>query len=124
MKKRWEVFSEDVLRCKGTGEINMDEGFMKRLIALRKELDQHMHIISGYRHMAYNDVIGGNRDSPHLKGKAVDVACHGKKAYNIIRLAIEHGFMGLGIKQHGSKEDRFVHLDMDSYTSPTIWSYK
>jgi len=124
MKKRWEFFSEDELRCKGTGEINMDESFMKQLIALRKELDQHMHIISGYRHMAYNDVIGGNRDSPHLKGKAVDVACHGKKAYNIIRLATEHGFKGIGIKQHGSKEDRFVHLDMDSYTSPTIWSYK
>ena len=82
MKKRWEFFSEDDLRCKGTGEINMNEEFMKKLIALRKELDQHMNIISGYRHMAYNDVLGGNRDSPHLRGKAVDIACHGKKAYN------------------------------------------
>ena len=25
MKKRWEFFSEDDLRCKGTGEINMNE---------------------------------------------------------------------------------------------------
>ena len=124
MKKRWEFFSEDDLRCKGTSEVNMDEEFMKRLVALRRELDQHMHIISGYRHMAYNDVLGGTRDSPHLQGKAVDVACHGKKAYNIIRLATEHGFKGIGIKQHGSKEDRFVHLDMDEYTTPTIWSYK
>ena len=57
MKKRWEFFSEDDLRCKGTGEINMNEEFMKKLVALRKELDQHMNIISGYRHMAYNDVI-------------------------------------------------------------------
>ena len=42
MKKRWEFFSEDELRCKGTGELNMDEGFMAKLIALRKELDQHI----------------------------------------------------------------------------------
>ena len=102
----------------------MNEEFMKRLVALRKELDQHMNIISGYRHMAYNDVIGGSRNSPHLRGIAVDIACHGKKAYNIIRLATEHGFKGIGIKQHGSKEDRFVHLDMDDHQSPTIWSYK
>ena len=27
-------------------------------------------------------------------------------------------------KQHGSKEDRFVHLDMDDHQAPTIWSYK
>ena len=106
MKKRWEFFSEDELRCKGTGEIDMDEEFMKKLVALRRELNQYMKITSGYRHLAYSDVIGGNRDSPHLQGKAVDVACHSKKAYNIIRLATEHGFMGIGIKQHGSKEGR------------------
>ena len=102
----------------------MNEGFMKKLIALRKDLDQHIKIISGYRHMAYNDVLGGSRDSPHLQGKAVDIECHGKKAYNIIRLATEHGFTGIGVKQHGSKEDRFVHLDMSNPSNLSIWSYK
>ena len=124
MKKKWEFFSEDELKCKGTGEINMNEGFMKKLMALRKDLDQHIKIISGYRHMAYNDVLGGSRDSPHLQGKAVDIECHGKKAYNIIRLATEHGFTGIGVKQHGSKEDRFVHLDMNNPSNLSIWSYK
>jgi len=123
-KKRWEFFSEGELKCKGTGEINMNEEFMKKLIALRKKLDQHIKIISGYRHLAYNDVIGGNRNSPHLQGNAVDIACHGSKAYKIIRIASEQGFMGIGIKQHGPKEDRFIHLDMDDYVTPTMWSYK
>jgi len=126
-KKRWEFFSEDELRCKGTGELDMDEEFMKKLIALRKELNQYFKIISGYRHMAYNDVLGGTRDSPHLLGKAVDIACHGGKAYNIIRLGIKHGFIGIGVKQHGEKEDRFVHLDTMSNgerSRPMLWSYK
>ena len=125
--KRWEFFSEDELRCKGTGELDMDEEFMKKLIALRKELNQYFKIISGYRHMAYNDVLGGTRDSPHLLGKAVDIACHGGKAYNIIRLGIKHGFIGIGVKQHGEKEDRFVHLDTMSNgerSRPMLWSYK
>ena len=33
---RWVYFSEDELRCKGTGEIHMDEDFMRKLVALRK----------------------------------------------------------------------------------------
>ena len=123
-EKRWEFFSEDELRCKGTDEINMDEEFMKKLIALRRELNQYMKIISGYMHIAYGDVIGTTRDSPHLLGKAVDIACHGKKAYNIIRLGMVHGFTGIGVKQHGEKMERFVHLDTDNHSYPTIWSYK
>ncbi len=125
--KRWEFFSEDELKCKGTGELDMDEEFMKKLIALRKELNQHMNIISGYRHMAYNDVLGKNRESPHLLGRAVDVVCHGKKAYSIIRLGIAHGFTGIGVKQHGEKADRFVHLDNmnnGERSRPMFWSYK
>ena len=74
MHTRWEHFSEDELRCKGTGEIKMDEPFMKKLVALRKKLNQTMSITSGYRHPAHNSVIGGARNSPHLYGKAVDVA--------------------------------------------------
>ena len=37
---RCVYFSEDELRCKGTGEIHMDEDFMTKLVALRKELNQ------------------------------------------------------------------------------------
>ena len=47
--KRWEFFSEDELRCKGTGDLDMDEEFMnpemveyfrQKLIAWRTELVQ------------------------------------------------------------------------------------
>ena len=49
MQKRWKYFSEDELRCQGTGEIHMDEKFMDKLIELREKLNQPMTISSGYR---------------------------------------------------------------------------
>ena len=120
-------FSANELRCKGTSEIDMDEKFMQKLIALRKELNQPMIITSGYRHLAYNSVVGGSRNSPHLYGKAVDVACYGKRAYNIIKLGCKYGFTGIGVKQHGPHEKRFIHLDTmpdGENPRPFIWSYK
>ena len=100
---------------------------MKKLEALRKELNQPMIVTSGYRHAAYNQVVGGVRNSPHIYGKAVDIACHGKKAYNIIRLGMKYSFTGIGVKQHGPHEKRFIHLDTmpnDDHPRPYIWSYK
>ena len=123
----WEFFSVQELKCKGTDGINMDEQFMKKLEALRKELNQPMIVTSGYRHAAYNQVVGGVRNSPHIYGKAVDIACHGKKAYNIIRLGMKYSFTGIGVKQHGPHEKRFIHLDTmpnDDHPRPYIWSYK
>ena len=124
---RWTYFSEDELRCKGTGEIHMDEDFMTKLVALRKELNQPMIITSGYRDGSYNQVIGGAKNSPHLYGKAVDIACHGAKAFKIVKLAIEHGFTGIGVKQHGKHDKRFIHIDTmtsETHPRPWIWSYK
>ena len=123
----WEFFSVQELKCKGTDEIDMDEQFMKKLVTLRKDLNQPMIVTSGYRHLAYNQVVGGVRNSPHIYGKAVDIACHGKKAYNLIRLGIKHGFTGFGVKQNGPREKRFIHLDTmsnDDHPRPYIWSYK
>ena len=128
MHIRWEYFSEDEMRCQGTGELHMDEEFMKKLVALRKEFNQPMYITSGYRDSAYNQVVGGGRNSAHLLGKAVDVACHGAKAYKLIKLAMKHGFTGIGIRQHGQHDKRFVHLDTvksnNTQPRPWVWSYK
>ena len=124
----WEFFSVQELRCKGTNEINMDEKFMQKLEALRKELNQPMIITSGYRHIGYNQVIGGSRNSPHLYGKAVDVLCYGKDAYTLISMAMQSGMTGIGVQQRGDYDSRFIHLDdmpkSKSHHRPWIWSYK
>jgi len=124
----WEYFTEDELKCKGTDECDMDEEFMARLVALRKEFNEPMVISSGYRHASYNQVIGGAKNSPHLYGKAVDVLVSGKTAYRLMKMAMQHGFTGIGISQRGPHEGRFLHIDtMDSsdiHPRPWIWSYK
>tara|TARA_R100000329_G_scaffold16984_3_gene17245 strand:+ start:668 stop:1057 length:390 start_codon:yes stop_codon:yes gene_type:complete len=126
---RWKYFSEDELRCQGTGQINMNETFMERLIELREKLNKPMVISSGYRSEAHNIAIGGSKNSAHLKGCAVDVVCSGHLAYEIVKLAMELEFSGIGVKQNGVHAKRFIHIDTmprHSITSPRpwIWSYK
>ena len=124
----WEYFTKDELRCKGTDECLMDEDFMSRLVALRKEFNEPMVISSGYRHASYNQVIGGARNSPHLYGKAVDILVSGKIAYRLMKMAMQHGFTGIGISQRGPHEKRFLHIDTmvnsDIHPRPWVWSYK
>jgi len=129
LHSRWKYFSEDELRCQGTGQINMNETFMERLIELREKLDKPMVISSGYRSEAHNIAIGGSKNSAHLKGCAVDVVCSGHLAYEIVKLAMELEFSGIGVKQNGVHAKRFIHIDTmprHSITSPRpwIWSYK
>ena len=124
----WEHFTEDELRCEGTGECRMDEAFMEALIRLRKDYNNPMIISSGYRDRAYNTVIGGSTNSAHMYGKAVDVVVSGHEAYRLLRLALVHGFKGIGVSQRGPHLKRFLHLDMmedsDKSPRPWIWSYK
>ena len=124
----WEYFTVDELKCKGTDECQMDEQFMIQLQVLRQEFNEPMIISSGYRDLSYNQVIGGAKNSPHLFGKAVDVVVSGKKAYRLIKLAIQHNFTGIGVSQRGPHEKRFIHLDTmensEVHPRPWIWSYK
>jgi len=127
--KRWKYFSEDELRCKGTGEVKMMEEFMDKLILLREKLNQPMVISSGYRTPEHNERIGGSKKSAHILGKAVDIVCSGEKAHAILTLALELGFTGIGVKQHGDHKSRFIHLDtvksgVEGIPRPWVWSYK
>ena len=127
--KRWKYFSEDELRCKGTGEVKMMEEFMNKLILLREKLNQPMVISSGYRTPEHNERIGGSKKSAHILGKAVDIVCSGEKAHAILTLALELGFTGIGVKQHGDHKSRFIHLDtvesgIEGIPRPWVWSYK
>lgn len=123
----WKFFSDNELKCKGTNEIHMDEEFMEKLVAIRDKLNLPMTITSGYRSKEHNKSIGGAKNSPHLHGKAVDIACYGEKAYQIVQLALEEGFTGIGVKQKGTHGARFIHIDTMEVgplvPRPWIWSY-
>ena len=70
----WEYFTRDELACQGTGECDMNEDCMYKLMTIREELDRPMILSSAYRHPAHNSAIGGVKDSPHIFGRAVDIA--------------------------------------------------
>ena len=124
----WIYFTEQELACKGTDECDMHPEFMEKLIAVREDYNQPMIITSGYRHLAYNDTIGGAKNSPHLYGRAVDIKVAGGDALRLIGAALRHGMTGVGVKQRGDHDRRFIHLDdmpqSDTHPRPWIWSYK
>ena len=123
--QEWSHFSHDELKCRGSGECQMDNKFMHRLVQLRKAYNKPLHITSGYRSKKYNKAIGGSVNSPHLTGNAVDIFIEKTEAYWLVGLAIEVGMTGIGLHQKG--EGRFLHLDdleRDRHrVRPTIWSY-
>ena len=124
----WIYFTEQELACKGTDECDMHPEFMDKLIAVREDYNEPMIITSGYRHLAYNDTIGGAKNSPHLYGRAVDVKVVGGDALELIGAALRHGMTGIGVKQRGDHDRRFIHIDdmpqSDTHPRPWIWSYK
>ena len=128
MSRNWEFFTEQEMQCRGTGECDMNEEFMSKLIELRIKFNEPMIITSGYRHPAHNMAIGGTRNSAHTKGRAVDVLVMGKEALRLVRLALDTGMTGIGVAQKGKANTRFIHIDdledSDENPRPYIWSYK
>jgi len=124
-KKGWKYFTEDEMKCKGSGTCKMDPQFMVKLDALRKKFGKPIIITSGYRSPEYNISIGGSKNSAHVQGKAADIAVSHADAYKIVGIAIELGFTGIGVSQKGS--GRFIHVDTADNTAkqprPHIWSY-
>ena len=87
-----------------------------------------MRVTSGYRTPEHNRRVSRTGyEGPHTTGRAVDVAAFGERALRIVRIALAHGFTGIGLKQNGPHHLRFVHLDDlagDHRTPrPRIWTY-
>ena len=115
-------FSEAEFTCSHTGKCDMQASFMEKLQALRTAHGKAMTVTSGYRHETHPVEAEKDRPGIHTMGLAVDIACGGSDAYNIMRLAFELGFTGIGVAQSG--RNRFLHLD--TYTKPprsNVWSY-
>jgi uncharacterized protein YcbK (DUF882 family) len=82
------------------------------LEVLREHLGQPIHINSGFRSEAYNNKVGGKKNSQHVKGKAADITVDKNtpnKVYKAIEKLIKEGKMsegGLGLY------DTFVPYDI------------
>lgn len=128
----WKYFTLDELKCKcgncsSTG-LEMKPDFMNKLVMLRESCGIPLIITSAYRCSAYNEKVSDTSiNGPHTKGKAVDIKCFGNDSHLVLQKAMIVGFSGIGIKQKGLCEDRFIHLDTlikeDGFPRPWTWSY-
>jgi zinc D-Ala-D-Ala carboxypeptidase len=122
---KYPNFSAAEMRCKHTGKVEMHPDFMERLQALREAYGKPMRITSGFRDRTHPAEASKRTTGAHTTGRAVDIAVQGKDALDLVAFAIDFGFTGIGIKQHGGA--RFVHLDdlegNAQQPRPTIWSY-
>ena len=117
----YKFFSEKELKCSASGECQMNQEFMDKIIKLREEYGSPMFVTSAYRHPTLHP-IEKVKESPgyHAKGRAIDVHVTGMMAHRLVAIAMRMGFT-CGIQQKGSFSKRFVHLD--DRDDPIIYSY-
>lgn len=121
---KWRHFSVEELACPCCGELRMDDEFMRMISHLRMILKFPFPVTSGYRCPEHNRAVGGAPDSPHLRGRAVDINVWGERAYRLVGEAQDFGISGIGVSQKGDYSSRFIHLDdLEGPTRPWIWSY-
>lgn len=117
-------FTRAEFACRETGEAEMNEEFMNRLLALRTEYNRPMIINSGYRSTRHSIEAAKPSPGSHTTGRACDVRVSGPDAFALIDLAIKQGFTRIGVNQKGAHSGRFIHLDDNPvFPNPRIWSY-
>jgi zinc D-Ala-D-Ala carboxypeptidase len=119
---RWENFTPDEF-ASDNGAIELETDFLDRLQELRRRFKRPMVVTSGYRTPEHNQrVAKTGAKGPHTTGRAVDIrVTHAKARYQLIALAIDCGFTGIGVGKG------FVHLDdirdNPDIPRPAVWTY-
>ena len=110
--------------CVHCGVLQISSGFMDRLFAIRAALGKPMPVTSGYRCSEHNQAVSSTGPTgPHTTGHAADIKASGPTAVHLLSLA-QSAMTGIGLKQHGSHESRFIHLDdLNGSTRPWVWTY-
>ncbi len=120
-----KYFKESEFVCSHTGDVAMQQPFLDQLNVLRETYGKPLRITSGYRHPTHPIEAKKKTPGAHTTGQAVDLAVSRGDAYNLLVIALNMGFTGIGIAQKGN--GRFIHLDTltasSAHPRPTIWSY-
>ncbi|MEX2964567.1 D-Ala-D-Ala carboxypeptidase family metallohydrolase [Microbulbifer sp. TYP-18] len=121
-----DYFTEEELACRCCGKNHFSDDTLHRLIRVRERFKKPMVINSGYRCPAHCAKIGSTMT--HTTGQAVDVSVSLSRAYELLSIAMEEGFTGIGVKQKGAHGGRFIHMDdlepvPGERARPTVWSY-
>ncbi len=113
---------EMACRC-GCNSEGIQPVLMDKLQELRTRYGKPMTITSGYRCPKHPAEATKTTPGAHALGLAADIGVQGAEAYEVLKLAFELGFTGIGVQQKGS--GRFIHLDVATtqLPRPTTWSY-
>lgn len=120
----WDHFTMEELTCHcGCGRMEMNDAFMQKLVAVRKELGFPLRVTSAFR--CENSPYEKNKKKPgtHNLGRAVDITISYANAIKFLRVAFKHDLInGLGVYQPQGKHDviRFIHVDD---CDERIWHY-
>ena len=126
---KWQYFSAEELTCHcGCGRMDMDDGFMQKIVAMRRELGFPFVVTSGFRCPEYNQRVSNTGpQGPHTTGHAMDINVHHGEAAEVLAVAKRRGITGLGLMQKGSDlSKRFIHMDdlqAPAYPRPNVWTY-
>jgi len=99
----------------------MGRWFLARLDTARHLAGIPFRIRSAVRCAAHNRAEGGDDDSAHLRGLAVDIeATNSRGRFVIVNALILAGFTRIGINAKAG----FIHVDDDGSKEPeVIWIY-
>jgi|TARA_R110000772_G_C13296336_1_gene438479 hypothetical protein len=126
---RWPNFSYAEIADREGNGLWIEELAMDALQKIRKDLGFALNITSAYRSPLHSIEAAKSAPGTHTYGVAFDISCRGSFAYRILHAALEIGFTGIGVKQTGPREGRFLHIDMMNSTlnpdllRPVVWSY-
>lgn len=103
--------------CCGNGDAAVAQHMAELLELIRPSVGPIV-IRSGFRCKRENRKVGGEADSYHLLGLAVDIAvASDSRRYALIRALLNHGWKRLGIGKN------IVHADRGPTRKPVIWTY-
>lgn len=92
---------------------------------VRNAIGSPLYVTSGVRSPEVNDMVGGSKNSSHLKGLACDISTNKvgevmspRHRYLIVRALIDAGVKRIGIAK------TFIHFDIDpDKIQDVIWTY-
>jgi zinc D-Ala-D-Ala carboxypeptidase len=124
----WPHFPAAELSCRHCHTHRMQADFMDRLERLRTAFARPLVLSSAYRCGVYNERVSTTGPhGPHTTGRACDIQISGPAAYELLALAVDLGFTGIGVSQKGPHGSRFLHLDdlpaSGQAPRPAVWSY-
>jgi len=111
-----EFFRLDEFQCPCCKQVMLHSLLLQKLKGLRYKIRKPVIITSGYRCPSYNQQVGGIKSSYHLLGMAADIHVPEFPLVDLLKIAGEIGFKGIGFYP----EQNFLHLDVRP-TRQTHW---